>query len=110
MASAQFDPNRRAGDAALPGDTPRLNGITPTQVARFILGLGGYLVSLHARREGEVELVVYTFEVASKEQSFVAPVRDHVVESIAPVFPEAAVREAELGHCLGIQFKAPSAP
>jgi hypothetical protein len=107
MASARFDPDHGAEEAAGLGDAPRLDGITPTQVAYFILGLGGCLVALDARAEGEHEIVVYTFEVASKEQVFVAPVRDHVVESIAPVFPEAATRGAELGDRLGIHFEAP---
>jgi Ni,Fe-hydrogenase III component G len=110
MASAQSDANRGGDDAGPDGAAPRLGGVTPAQVARFILGLDGCLVSLDARREGEADVVVYTFAVASKEQSFVAPVRDRAVESIASVFPEAAAREAELRDRHGIQFEEPPAP
>jgi hypothetical protein len=110
MASAQFDSHRGSGDAGPVGKLPHLNGVTPAQVARFILGVGGCLVSLDTRKEGEANVVVYTFAAASKEQSFVAPVRDRAVESIASVFPEAAAREAELRDRHGIHFEEPSAP
>lgn len=110
MTSAQFDANRGGDDAAPDGGMPRLNGVTPAQVARFILGLGGSLVSLDARKEGEADILVYTFAVASKEQSFVAPVRDRAVESIASVFPEAAAREADLRDRHGILFEEPPVP
>jgi hypothetical protein len=89
--------------------SPRLNGVTPAQVASFMLDVGGRLVDLDARAEGDRPLVVYTFDVAGKQQSFEVAVRDGAVESIAQLFPEAACPEAELHQRLGITFEAPGA-
>jgi hypothetical protein len=54
--------------------------------------------------------VVYTFDVAGKQQSFEVAVRGGAVESIAQLFPEAATPEAALHERLGITFQAPGAP
>jgi hypothetical protein len=96
--------------AASVGPPPRLNGVTPAQVASFMLDVGGRLVGLDAGADAGHPLVVYTFEVAGKQQSFEVAVRDGVVESIAQHFPEAARPEAALHARLGITFRPPGAP
>jgi len=53
--------------------------------------------------------VVYTFDVAGKQQSFEVAPHDGAVQSIAQLFPEAARPEAELHQRLGITFQPPAA-
>ena len=102
--------SRPASDGATSaGPAPRLNGVTPAQVASFMLDVGGRLVELDARADAGHPLVVYTFDVAGKQQSFEVAVRDGAVESIAQLFPEAAHPEASLHERLGITFEPPGA-
>jgi hypothetical protein len=109
MSLSRGDPYRASDAAVSPGSAPRLNGVTPAQVASFMLDVGGQLVNLDTREDDERPLVVYTFDVAGKQQSFEVAVRDGAVESIAQFFPEAAAPEAELHDRLGITFQAPRA-
>lgn len=108
MPSLDGGPNPEVAGTSRPEQLPELDHITPGQVASFILGLGGRLVSLDGHSEDGHQTVVYTFEVAGKEQAFQAPVRDGSVESIAHIFTEAAQAESELQHLLGIAFRAPT--
>jgi hypothetical protein len=109
MSLSPDDPFPAADLPGSPGPSPRLNGITPAQVASFMLDVGGRLVGLDARRDAGHPLVVYTFDVAGKRQSFEVAVRDGAVESIAQLFPEAAHPEAALHERLGITFQPPGA-
>jgi hypothetical protein len=110
MSQADGDPRSASNGPASEGSSARLNGITPAQVASFMLDVGGRLVGLHARADGGRALVVYTFEVAGKQQAFEVAVRDGAVPSIAQLFPEAALPEAALRERLGITFRPPGAP
>jgi len=110
MSQPRGDPGRSFAGPMEAGRAPRLNGVTPTQVASFMADVGGRLIGLNARDDDERPLVVYTFDVAGKQQSFEVAVRDGAVESIAPLFPEAAHPEAELHERLGITFQTPGAP
>lgn len=101
---------RPSSDGSSSIGPPRLNGVTPAQVASFMLDVGGRLVALDARAVADRALVVYTFDVAGKRQSFEVAVRDGAVESIAPLFPEAVGPEATLHERLGITFQTPGAP
>ena len=101
---------RPSSDGSSSIGPPRLNGVTPAQVASFMLDVGGRLVGLEAHADAGHPLVVYTFEVAGKQQSFEVAVRDGAVQSIAPLFPEAARPEAALHERLGITFQPPDAP
>ena len=107
MSQADGGPRPASNHPSGIGPSPRLNGITPAQVASFMLDVGGRLVDLDTRADAGHPLVVYTFEVAGKQQSFEVPVRDGAVESIAPFFPEAAPPEAALHERLGIKFRPP---
>jgi hypothetical protein len=109
MSQADGGPHSTSDGSASVGPPPRLNGITPTQVASFMLDVGGRLVGLDSGADAHHPLVVYTFEVAGKQQSFEVAVRDGVVESIAQLFPEAAHPEAALHERLGIAFQPPGA-
>ena len=91
------------------GPSARLNGVTPAQVASFMLDVGGRLVGLDARADGDRALVVYTFDVAGKQQAFEVAAHDGAVQSIAQLFPEAARPEAALHERLGITFRPPDA-
>jgi hypothetical protein len=110
MSLAGGDPLRAAEGPIERGSSARLDGVTPAQVASFMLDVGGRLVALDARADDDRPLVVYTFEVAGKRQSFEVVVRDGTVESIAPLFPEAACPEGELHQRLGITFQTRGAP
>jgi hypothetical protein len=109
MSQAGGGPRPSSDGSASVGPAPRLNGVTPAQVAHFMLDVGGRLVGLEAHADAGHPLVVYTFEVAGKQQSFEVAVRDGAVQSIAQLFPEAADPEAALHERLGITFQPPSA-
>jgi hypothetical protein len=109
MAQPRGGPHPASDGPTSVGPAPRLNGVTPAQVASFMLDVGGRLVSLDAGTEAGHPLVVYTFEVAGKQQSFEVAVRDGTVESIAQLFPEAIHPEAALHERLGITFQSPGA-
>lgn len=109
MSQADGGPHLASDGSSSVGPSPRLNGVTPAQVASFMLDVGGLLVSLDARADAGHPLVVYTFEVAGKQQSFEVAVQDGAVESIAQLFPEAAHPEAALHERLGITFQPPGA-
>jgi hypothetical protein len=109
MSLSPDDSRPNADPAGSTGPSPRLNGITPAQVASFMLDVGGRLVGLDARGDAGHPLVVYTFDVVGKRQSFEVAVRDGAVESIAQLFPEAADPEAALHERLGISFQPPDA-
>jgi hypothetical protein len=99
------DPGPAPRDRGTLESRPRLDGVTPTQVASFILDVGGRLVRLEAHTIDGRTVVVYTFDVAGKEQSYEVATRDGVVESIAPIFPDAAQPEEALRERLGIEFR-----
>jgi hypothetical protein len=110
MSQADGGPYSTSDGSASVGPPPRLNGVTPAQVASFMLDVGGRLVGMDAGADAGHSLVVYTFEVAGKRQSFEVAVRDGAVESIAQLFPEAKRPEAALHERLGISFRPPGAP
>lgn len=110
MCLPPSDPGPTPQDRGTLEPMPRLNGVTPTQVASFILDVGGRLVRLDGHTNDGRTVVVYTFDVAGKEQSYEVVTRDGMVESIAPLFPEAARPEAALHERLGITFQPPGAP
>jgi hypothetical protein len=110
MSQADSGPRPSSDGPTSVRQSARLDGITPAQVASFMLDVGGHLVGLDARADADHPLVVYTFDVAGKQQSFEVAVRDGAVESIAQLFPEAAHREAALHERLGITFEPPRTP
>ena len=110
MAQTGDDPRPSPQSPASAEPTPRLNGVTPAQVASFMLDVGGRLIALDARDDADRPLVVYTFDVAGKRQSFEVAVGGGAVESIAQLFPEAAHPEAVLHERLGITFQPPGTP
>jgi len=109
MSQADGGPRPASADPTEVGPAPRLNGVTPAQVASFMLDVGGRLVNLDGRADAGHPLVVYTFDVAGKQQSFEVAVSDGAVESIAQLFPDAAHPEAALHERLGITFTSPGA-
>ena len=85
-----------------------LRGMSPAQVAGFILEVGGRLLGVEGHSDSGEHVLVYTFAGAGKEQSFQAAPRGGATDSIAHIFPEAAERERELQHQFGMTFHRPA--
>ena len=83
-----------------------LRGLTPRQVARTIHGLHSRLVSLVYAYDVGQPVLVYTFEVAGKVESFRTVVVPEELESISDLYPEAAALEQALGP-IGLVFRLP---
>jgi hypothetical protein len=79
MSQADGGPRPASDGPTSVGPSARLNGVTPAQVASFMLDVGGRLVGLDARADAGHPLEVYTFVVAGKRQSFAVAVRDGAV-------------------------------
>ena len=83
-----------------------LRGVTPRQVAQTIHGLQSRFVSLVYAYHAGQPVLVYTFEVAGKVESFRTVVEGEVLESISDLYPKAAVLEQALGE-IGLVFRLP---
>ena len=81
-----------------------LRGVTPRQVAHTIHGLHSRLVSLVYAYHAGQPVLVYTFEVAGKVETFPIVVAPEMLESISDLFPEAAALEQALG-ATGVIFR-----
>ena len=81
-------------------------GLTPRQVAQTIHGLHSRLVSLVYVYHAGQPVLVYTFEVAGKVESFSIVVAPEELESISDLYPEAAALEQALGRS-GLVFRLP---
>ena len=83
-----------------------LRGLTPRQVAQTIHGLHSRLVSLVYLYHAGQPVLVYTFEVAGKVESFRTVVVPQELESIGDLYPEAVALEQALGQ-IGLVFRPP---
>ena len=80
--------------------------MTPRQVAHTIHGLQSRLVSLVYAYHAGQPVLVYTFEVARKVESFPIVVEGEMLESISDLYPEAAALEQALSAS-GLVFRLP---
>ena len=94
-------PGSPAGLQGLP-----LRGLTPRHVAQTLHGLHCRLVSLVYTHNAGQPVLVYTFEVASKVESFRTVVVPQELESIGDLYPEAVALEQALGQ-IGLVFRPP---
>ena len=83
-----------------------LRGLTPRHVAQTLHGLHSRLVSLNYAYNAGQPVLVYTFEVAGKVESFRTAVVREELESISDLYPEAAAPEEALGQ-IGLVFRLP---
>lgn len=85
-------------------DNLELDGISLRQVARVIHGLNSRLLSVTEQWRGATLVLVYTFDVAGKQQSFCVPISGVTIESIADLFPEATAQEQAVRLRHGLTF------
>jgi len=114
MIAFQSPPEINAMHGAESGEQTRL-GTMPSvfldtlpvhRAARVIRRLGSSLVSIGYRQDDNLQMLVYTFDVAGKVQPFHVPVTDEPIESIVDLYPNASIYEQEL-HQTGLRFQPP---
>ncbi len=84
-----------------------LRMFSPRQLAMLIRSLDSRLTDIGYEQSAGESVLVYTFEVAGKHQTFRLVVRPGALESIIELYPEAAAWEQELLSKFGLVFQRP---
>jgi hypothetical protein len=82
-----------------------LRELSPQQIARMIRSLDSRLISISYDDRGDVPVLVYSFELAGKQQAFPVVVDPTTLISIVDLYPEAAGYERALQHQFGLRFR-----
>jgi hypothetical protein len=82
-----------------------LRELSPHQIARMIRSLDSRLISISYDDRGDAPVLVYSFEVAGKQQAFPVVVDPTTLISIVDLYPEAAGYERALQRQFGLRFR-----
>lgn len=98
-----------ADDQAREDDQTRipLYQFSPRRLAKTIRSLDSRLVSVVYEVHDGKPILIYTFEMAGKRQSFHVAATPSAIESICDLYPEAATFEHALGRH-GLSFHPPA--
>jgi hypothetical protein len=96
-----------AEEQAAQTESVPIDGLSPRALAQLIRGLDSRLTAITCEQRDGEKLLIYTFDVAGKVQSFHMPLTPAAIESIADLYPDAAAHEQELSR-LGLLFHPPA--
>jgi hypothetical protein len=101
------DPDAREQFHSASQENLLVRTLSPRQLAVLIRSLDSRLTNIDYEQSADQPVLVYTFEVAGKSQTFRLVVRPESIESIIELYPEAAVWEQELLRQFGLVFRPP---
>jgi hypothetical protein len=85
-----------------------LHELSPHQIAHLIRDLDSRLIGIVYDDRGEAPILVYSFEVAGRQQEFAVIVDPPKLVSIADLYPEAVGCEQALQEQFGLTFQKAS--
>jgi len=105
MPTGKTDDSNHAPPLAT--DRPPLTNISPREIAQLIRALDSKLAGIEYDDGGGAPVLVYSFEVAGRRETFVVPAKPGPLVSIGDLYPDAAARERELEARYGLTFHHP---
>jgi len=101
--AAQITQSDESDRPAEQGDA-LLSGVSPRQMAGAIRSLDSRLVGMAVDSSADAPMLIYTFVVAGRTQTFRLAIDARECESIADLYPEATIWEEQLRQQFDLTF------